>query len=222
MIIKSLIIISFFVLFSLKNVSAEKIRFKFSEKSLGNYVYKELDDGGFLNFFNSSSSGNDDLVKNFSPMLGGKNLVISSKNNFIGFGIEQEIPLTDKTSIEIQWKIRELFLEHDERLNKRDFPVMLILKNKDQDLTIHYVWSSNFNEGEFWYDGDNSVYVALDGKNTNASKASKNKIKPNDDFEVFFWETYVSQIDEIFVAVDTDDYGLESNAIIQKLIVEYM
>ena len=99
---------------------------------------------------------------------------------------------------------------------------MLILKNNDQDLTIHYVWSSNFNEGEFWYDGDNSVYVALDGKNTNSSKASKNKIKPNDDFEVFFWETYVSQIDEIFVAVDTDDYGLESNAIIQKLIVEYM
>ena len=222
MIIKSIIIIPFFVLFSLKNVSAEKIRFKFSEKSLGNYVYKDLNDGGFLNFFNSSSSGNDDLVKNFSPMLGGKNLVISSKNNFIGFGLEEEIPLTDKTSIEIQWKIRELFLEHDERLNKRDFPVMLILKNKDQDLTIHYVWSSNFNEGEFWYDGDNSVYVALDGKNTNSSKASKNKIKPNDDFEVFFWETYVSQIDEIFVAVDTDDYGLESNAIIQKLVIEYM
>ena len=99
---------------------------------------------------------------------------------------------------------------------------MLILKNKDQDLTIHYVWSSNFNEGEFWYDGDKSVYVALDGKNTNSSKTSKNKIKPNDDFEVFFWETYVSKIDEIFVAVDTDDFGLETNAIIQKLIVEYM
>tara|TARA_A100001011_G_C14201479_1_gene795854 strand:- start:390 stop:1055 length:666 start_codon:yes stop_codon:yes gene_type:complete len=219
--VKSLIIVTFFVLFSCNSVFAEKIRFKFSEKSLGNYVYKDLTEGGFFNFFNSSSSG-DDFIKNFSPMLGGKNLVISSNNNFIGFGIEEAIPLTDKTSIEIQWKIRELFLEHDERLSKRDFPVMIILKNKAQDLTINYVWSSNFNEGEFWYDGDNTVYVALDGKNTNSSKASKNKIKPNDDFEVFFWETHVNQIDEIFVAVDTNDFGLESNAIIQKLIVEYM
>ena len=219
--VKSLILVTFFVLFSCNSVFAEKIRFKFSEKSLGNYVYKDLTEGGFFNFFNSSSSG-DDFIKNFSPMLGGKNLVISSNNNFIGFGIEEAIPLTDKTSIEIQWKIRELFLEHDERLSKRDFPVMIILKNKAQDLTINYVWSSNFNEGEFWYDGDNTVYVALDGKNTNSSKASKNKIKPNDDFEVFFWETYVNQIDEIFVAVDTNDFGLESNAIIQKLIVEYM
>ena len=219
--VKSLILVTFFVLFSCNSVFAEKIRFKFSEKSLGNYVYKDLTEGGFFNFFNSSSSG-DDFIKNFSPMLGGKNLVISSNNNFIGFGIEEAIPLTDKTSIEIQWKIRELFLEHDERLSKRDFPVMIILKNKAQDLTINYVWSSNFNEGEFWYDGDNTVYVALDGKNTNSSKASKNKIKPNDDFEVFFWETHVNQIDEIFVAVDTNDFGLESNAIIQKLIVEYM
>ena len=219
--VKSLIIVTFFVLFSCNSVFAEKIRFKFSEKSLGNYVYKDLTEGGFFNFFNSLSSG-DDFIKNFSPMLGGKNLVISSNNNFIGFGIEEAIPLTDKTSIEIQWKIRELFLEHDERLSKRDFPVMIILKNKAQDLTINYVWSSNFNEGEFWYDGDNTVYVALDGKNTNSSKASKNKIKPNDDFEVFFWETHVNQIDEIFVAVDTNDFGLESNAIIQKLIVEYM
>lgn len=219
--VKSLILVTFFVLFSCNSVFAEKIRFKFSEKSLGNYVYKDLTEGGFFNFFNSLSSG-DDFIKNFSPMLGGKNLVISSNNNFIGFGIEEAIPLTDKTSIEIQWKIRELFLEHDERLSKRDFPVMIILKNKAQDLTINYVWSSNFNEGEFWYDGDNTVYVALDGKNTNSSKASKNKIKPNDDFEVFFWETYVNQIDEIFVAVDTNDFGLESNAIIQKLIVEYM
>jgi len=219
--VKSLILVTFFVLFSCNSVFAEKIRFKFSEKSLGNYVYKDLTEGGFFNFFNSLSSG-DDFIKNFSPMLGGKNLVISSNNNFIGFGIEEAIPLTDKTSIEIQWKIRELFLEHDERLSKRDFPVMIILKNKAQDLTINYVWSSNFNEGEFWYDGDNTVYVALDGKNTNSSKASKNKIKPNDDFEVFFWETHVNQIDEIFVAVDTNDFGLESNAIIQKLIVEYM
>ena len=218
--VKSLILVTFFVLFSCNSVFAEKIRFKFSEKSLGNYVYKDLTEGGFFNFFNSSSSG-DDFIKNFSPMLGGKNLVISSNNNFIGFGIEEAIPLTDKTSIEIQWKIRELFLEHDERLSKRDFPVMIILKNKAKDLTINYVWSSNFNEGEFWYDGDNTVYVALDGKNTNSSKASKNKIKPNDDFEVFFWETYVNQIDEIFVAVDTDSYGIESNAIIQKLVIEY-
>ena len=218
--LKSFILATFFVLFSCNSVFAEKIRFKFSEKSLGNYVYKDLTDGGFFNFFNSSSSG-DDLIKNFSPMLGGKNLVISSNNNFIGFGIEEAIPLTDKTSIEIQWKIRELFLEHDERLSKRDFPVMIILKNKAKDLTINYVWSSNFNEGEFWYDDDNTVYIALDGKNTNSSKASKNKIKPNDDFEIFFWETYVNQIDEIFVAVDTDSYGIESNAIIQKLVIEY-
>ena len=49
-----------------------------------------------------------------------------------------------------------------------------------------------------------------------------NFIYPNNDFKLFFFEKFVDQIDEIYIAIDTDTYDLETNSILEKLEVSYM
>lgn len=218
MLSRFIFIFSFFILFN-ESAFSKKINFEFTDKSMENFKVKDFSK---KNFFSSNTLDQSELENKFYPLMDGKNLIINSTDEYLGIGMETQIPLTDKTEIELHWKINELFPEHDERLDKSDFPFILKIKNIKENLTINYVWSSNYNKGEFWFKDENTVYVALNGKNTDYSSSSKNFIYPNNDFKLFFFEKFVDQIDEIYIAIDTDTYDLETNSILEKLEVSYM
>ena len=123
MLSRFIFIFSLFILFN-ESAFSEKISFEFTDESMEKFKIKDFSQ---KNFFSSNSIDQSELENKFYPLMDGKNLIINSTNEYLGIGMETQIPLTDKTEIELHWKINELFPEHDERSDKSDFPFILKL-----------------------------------------------------------------------------------------------